>query len=233
MTQEKEKAQDQRGDLEDKVWESPRPEEGGRAEPCDSVESPEKNGEEAGTEKEATVDLSRKLEEKEQELEEMWQRYLRLAADFENFRRRSHQEREATRQAATGDILRELLPVLDNFERALASLRTLFPDNVVTGIEMIYRQFRTVLTQAGLQPVEAVGQPFDPVYHEAFERVETDEWPDGTVTSEVQKGYLLHGKVLRPALVKVAKNCTTPASQLNPESQLHDHVFEEEDGRDG
>ncbi|NPV29237.1 MAG: nucleotide exchange factor GrpE [Firmicutes bacterium] len=218
MNQEKEQARDQSGGPEDRACEPSRLEVEERTESCDAGE---------GEGEDPAAGLARQLEEKQQELEEMWQRYLRLAADFENFRRRSQQEIEAIRQRGTEDLLRELLPVLDNFERALASARALFPENVVTGIEMIHRQLWSVLGQAGLQPLEARGQPFDPVYHEAFEQEETDEWPDGTVISEIQKGYLLRGKVLRPALVKVAKNTSVL------EAQPVGDATEKEDGKDG
>jgi molecular chaperone GrpE len=151
------------------------------------------------------LELNEQLEAKQLELEEALQRYLRLAADFDNFRRRTRQEMEDIRKSAAEHLIRELLPVLDNFERALASARSIFPDNVVTGIDMIHRQLWHVLSQNGVQAMEAEGKPFDPAFHEAFEQVETDDVSEGTVLEEVQRGYLLHGKVLRPALVKVAK----------------------------
>jgi molecular chaperone GrpE len=150
-------------------------------------------------------DLNEQFEAKQQELEDALQRYLRLAADFDNFRRRTRQEMDDVRKTAAAGLIGELLPVLDNFERALATGRSLLPENVATGIEMIYRQLWHVLAQSGVQPVDAVGKPFDPAFHEAFEQVETDDAPEGTVMDEVQKGYLLHSKVLRPALVKVAR----------------------------
>jgi len=158
----------------------------------------------AGPENECP-DLNEQFEAKQRELEEALQRYLRLAADFDNFRRRTRQEMDDVRKTAAAGLIGELLPVLDNFERALATARSLLPENVATGIEMIYRQLWHVLAQSGVQPVEAVGKPFDPAFHEAFEQVETDDAPEGTVIEEVQKGYLLHAKVLRPALVKVAR----------------------------
>ena len=151
------------------------------------------------------LELNEQLEAKQQELEEALQRYLRLAADFDNFRRRTRQELEDVRKTAAERLIGELLPVLDNFERALASARTLFPENVVTGVDMIYRQLWHLLAQSGAQLMEAADKPFDPALHEAFEQVETDDALEGTVIEEVQKGYLLNGKVLRPALVKVAK----------------------------
>ena len=150
-------------------------------------------------------ELNEQLDAKQKELEEALQRYLRLAADFDNFRRRTRQELEEVRKTAAERLIGELLPVLDNFERALASARTAFPENVVTGIDMIHRQLWHVLEQSGAQLMGAAGQPFDPARHEAFEQVEADDLPEGTVIEEVQKGYLLNGKVLRPALVRVAK----------------------------
>lgn len=150
-------------------------------------------------------DLKKQLAAKEKEMESLHQRYLRLAADFENFRRRTHRETAEIRRTANERLLRELLQVIDNFERALDAARTQLPENIVTGIEMINRQLGNILTQEGVQLMESVGKPFNPLYQDAFERVETAEFPDGTVTEEIQKGYLLQGKVLRPALVKVAK----------------------------
>ncbi|KUK32197.1 MAG: Protein GrpE [Thermoanaerobacterales bacterium 50_218] len=177
------------------------------------------------------LELERQLKEKEAELEEVNKRYLRLAADFENFRRRMRQEMEEIRRFAARDLLQELLPVLDNFERALASARAVFPENVVTGIDMIYRQFLNVLGQNGLEPIEAVGKQFDPVYHEAFEQVDTDQWPDGSVIEEVRKGYLLHGKVLRPALVKVAKNSAAEET-ISEQKEANTEIPEKEERKD-
>jgi molecular chaperone GrpE len=151
------------------------------------------------------LELNVQFEAKQRDLEEALQRYLRLAADFDNYRRRTRQEMEDIRKTAAEHLIGELLPVLDNFERALATARSIFPDNVVTGIDMIQRQLWHVLTQSGVELIEAAGKPFDPAVHEAFEQVVTDDAPEGTIVEEVQKGYLLSGKVLRPALVKVAK----------------------------
>lgn len=182
---------------------------------------------ESGAEVGETARLQQQLEEKRQELEEMRQQYLRLAADFENFRRRTRQEIEEIRSFGAEQLLWELLPVLDNFERALVSARAVLPENVVTGIDMIYRQFLAVLNHAGLRCIEAVGKSFDPVYHEAFEQVETGEWPEGTAVDEVQKGYLLHGKVLRPALVRVAKKDAVTENQED-----NTEILEKEEGKD-
>ena len=166
-----------------------------KTEPEEATASPE----------DQTIDLNEQLAAKQQELEDALQRYLRLAADFDNYRRRTRQEMDDLRKTAAEHLINDLLPVLDNFERALVSARSLLPENVATGIDMIYRQLWQVMTRAGVEEAPAEGKPFDPAFHEAFEQVETDEAPEGTVIEVVQKGFLLHGKVLRPALVKVAK----------------------------
>ncbi len=150
-----------------------------------------------------------KLAAKEEEYNDLNQRFLRLAADFDNYRRRTRQETAEIRRTANERLLRELLPIIDNYERALEAAKKELPENMFTGIEIIYRQLCNLLTQEGVEPVESVGKPFDPQYQEAFQRVETSEYPEGTVTAEVQKGYLLQGKVLRPALVIVAKSKET------------------------
>ena len=164
------------------------------------------------------VDLEEKpdKEEEEDELKEMQQRYLRLTADFENYRRRKQQENAEIRRIANERLLRDIITIIDNFERALDAAKKELPDNIITGIEMIYRQLQNLLSQEGVEPVESVGKPFDPVYQDAFKRIETTEFPEGTVTAEVQKGYLLHGKVLRPALVIVAKK---PETEIKSQSK--------------
>ncbi len=153
--------------------------------------------------------LEEKLAAKEKELDELNQRFLRLAADFENYRRRTRQETAEIRRTANERLLRELLPIIDNYERALEAAKKELPENMYTGIEIIYRQLCNLLAQEGVEAIESVGKPFDPQYQEAFQRVETSEYPGGTVTAEVKKGYLLQGKVLRPALVIVAKSKET------------------------
>ncbi|HHW39878.1 MAG TPA: nucleotide exchange factor GrpE [Syntrophomonadaceae bacterium] len=172
---------------------------------AEQVEDRREQEAEAAQEPEQETDLRQQLDEMKKEMDRMRDRYLRLAADFDNYRRRTRQEMEEVRRTAAERLLRELLPLADNFERAIAAVRSELSDKVITGIDMIYRQLLNILGQAGVEPMEAVGKPFDPAYHEAFEEVVTGEWPEGTVASEIQKGYLLGGKVLRPALVRVAK----------------------------
>ena len=145
------------------------------------------------------------LAEKTQEAEELRQRLLRLQADFENFRRRTRQEKEELSRIITCSVTKELLPVLDNFERALAAPAQ-DAAGLLAGVEMVYRQLAGVLEKFGVRAVAAVGQQFDPACHEAVVRVEDPAQPDGLIVEELQKGYEAGGKVLRPSLVKVISN---------------------------
>ncbi|MBY3621720.1 nucleotide exchange factor GrpE [Acinetobacter sp. CUI P1] len=132
-------------------------------------------------------------------------RALRAQADFDNFRRRTQKEKEELAQYATSKLVTELLSVLDNFERALVTTPS-SPESeaFVKGVNMIFRQLDGVLKSEGLTAMETVGQPFNPEYHQAIMQVESEEYEEGIVTEEVQKGYLLKDKVLRPAMVKVS-----------------------------
>lgn len=137
--------------------------------------------------------------------EEAQARTLRVQADFDNFRRRTQKEKEELAQYATSKLVTELLPVLDNFERALVTAPGNAESEAFTkGINMIFRQLEGVLNSEGLTAMETVGQPFNPEYHQAIMQVESEEHEEGIVTEEVQKGYLLKDKVLRPAMVKVS-----------------------------
>ncbi|SET66597.1 nucleotide exchange factor GrpE [Paenibacillus sp. NFR01] len=141
-----------------------------------------------------------------QELADEFQaRALRVQADFDNFRRRTQKEKEDLAQYATSKLVGELLPVMDNFERALLTApATPELEPFTKGVNMIFRQLEGVLKSEGLTAMETVGQPFNPEFHQAIMQVESDEHEEGIVTEEVQKGYLLKDKVLRPAMVKVS-----------------------------
>jgi molecular chaperone GrpE len=152
------------------------------------------------------ADLIRQLEEAKAQVDEGGQRLLRMQADYDNFRRRSKLEKEEFAKYASLKLVEGLLPVFDNFDRALQASK----DNkdfevLVKGIEMVYRQFDGVLRGEGVTPIESVGQPFNPEFHQAIMQVESDEFEEGTVVEEVQKGYKLGDKVIRPAMVKVSQ----------------------------
>jgi molecular chaperone GrpE len=139
------------------------------------------------------------------EAAEAQERYIRTLADFENFRRRTGREREDWRRQAQEELLREILPVLDNFDRALATPAAPDADQAFrTGVELIHRNFLAALERIGVRPFAAVGQPFDPARHEAVGRVERADVDDHTVIAEPLRGYLHGERVLRPAQVIVA-----------------------------
>ena len=135
---------------------------------------------------------------------EMMDRILRLQADFDNYRRRTRQEQTELSAFVTQNLLKELLPVIDNFERALGSRPAEDPSGFGAGVEMIFRQLYSVLEKQGISTVAAVGDMFDPNRHEAILKDADSDQPEGTVVAELQKGYAVGGKVIRPALVKVA-----------------------------
>ena len=148
--------------------------------------------------------LQAALEAKTREAEAGQDRYLRAAAEFDNARKRAAREREEYTRYANESLIRELLPVLDNFDRALAAARSEPAAALGAGVELIQRELLRVLEKFGVTPFSSVGQPFDPDRHEAIARVNTSEHPEMTVVGETARGYLLNGRVLRPAMVTVA-----------------------------
>lgn len=141
----------------------------------------------------------------ERELRETKERLLRLAADFENFRKRQERERQDHTRFANERLLRELLPVVDNLERAWESARRSAEAPAITaGLELILQEFLRALQRAGAEVIDALGKPFDPALHEALQQVESETVEPGNVATEILRGYTLNGRVLRPALVAVA-----------------------------
>ena len=139
------------------------------------------------------------------DLQEKKDRLLRLQADFDNFRRRSAKEREEISAVVTQNFCKDMLPLLDNFERAMAA-ETKDVEAFQKGVEMIFSQFQEILKKNGLEHIEAVGQKFDPNFHQAVMRVEDPEKEDDTVAQELQKGYMVKGRVIRPSMVQVVSN---------------------------
>ena len=137
-----------------------------------------------------------------EDLRRLNDRYLRTVADFENYRKRSEREKDDFRKYAITNLLRELLPVLDNFDRALDHAEE--GDDFHKGVLLIYKQLYDILQKAGLKPIDEVNIRFNPNIHEAVIREENASVPSQTVTAVLQKGYFLHDRLLRPALVKVA-----------------------------
>lgn len=149
--------------------------------------------------------LRAQLESAQAEAQENYQRFLRAQADFENFRRRTRQEKEELAKYAAAGIIESLLPVIDNFERAIAAGKTADADSpLLQGIEMVYKQLMDVLSSAGLEEIESLGKPFDPFLHEAVMKEPSEDHEEGTVIEVLQKGYRLKDRVIRPAMVKVS-----------------------------
>lgn len=142
------------------------------------------------------------------ERDDLKDRLLRSQAEFQNFRKRSERDRVEWFEYASMEAVRVLLPVLDDFERAMKAESS--DKEYVAGIELIYNRFYETLKKLGLEPIESKGKPFDPQIHHAVDMVETEEEPDHTVLDEFQRGYNFKGRLLRPAMVKVA---VQPASK--------------------
>jgi len=126
----------------------------------------------------------------------------RMKADFVNYRNRSKKEKGRIESRTKMDFINSILPVIDNFERALKSVEE--DSEFLSGVQMIYKQLLDVLKKEGLEIIDTEGQEFDPEYHEAIMQLETDEYESGYIVEEVQRGYILEDKVVRPAMVKVA-----------------------------
>lgn len=168
-----------------------------KVEGTEEMTNEELNGTEANTAEQAPEN------EYKAKCEEYLQLLQRNQADFDNYRRRVNQEREEWVKYASAKLAANLLPVLDNFERALGSAGddlTKFKE----GIDMIYRQMVDTLSKEGVKPLETVGKEFDPTYHQAVMQGPSDEYPENTVIEELQKGYTMAERVLRPAMVKVS-----------------------------
>jgi len=151
-------------------------------------------------------ELQRDLEETRERSEENLRNWQRSAADFSNFKRRTEEERELVAQFANALLIGKVLAVLDDFDRALENVPPDLHEGWVDGVRLVERKLRGVLEAEGVTPIEAVGQPFDPNIHEAVVHEETADHPDNEVIGELQRGYRLHDRVLRPALVRVANN---------------------------
>lgn len=151
-----------------------------------------------------TAALEERIIKLEAEKEELKRTLIHRQADFENFRKRVERERHEESRRVLGHLIQQLLPVLDTFERALAAHDDPAYLEYRKGFELIYKQLWESLAKQGLERIQAQGKPFDPHFHEAIERVETDEHAEGAVIDVLQPGYVYHGRVLRPATVRVA-----------------------------
>jgi molecular chaperone GrpE len=151
-------------------------------------------------------ELKRKLEEKEKEVNLQHDRLLRIAADLENYKKRAAREKEDWIKFANEDLMKSILPFIDNLERAVNHAEKVDDTGVMSeGVRLTLQQLLQALKKFGLSPFESVGKPFDPAMHEAMLAVETDQYEPNLVVEEFQKGYLLNDRLLRPATVSVSK----------------------------
>jgi molecular chaperone GrpE len=149
--------------------------------------------------------LESELEQLRRDVDEARDRYLRVLADFDNYKKRQREEIARQVNQAREELILKLLPIVDNFQRALQAAEAQHSyESLVQGVSLTLRQIQDMLEKEGVRPIEAVGEQFNPELHEALMREETDEYPENTVIDELEKGYTMNGKVLRPARVKVA-----------------------------
>ncbi len=160
---------------------------------------------EAGT---VTPEQLEELKARAAKADEHWDRLLRTTADFDNFKKRAAREKQEAIKFANEGLIEKLMPVLDNFDMALNAAQANSTDatqSLQTGVAMIHQQLKNTLAEAGLEEVNATGQKFDPMWHEAVSQLETTEAPEGHVVQQLRKGYELRDRLLRPASVIVAK----------------------------
>ena len=172
-------------------------------EPHDSNASPEST----------TTSMEAKIAELESAAAEAKDRYLRLAADFDNFKKRARQEQLETIQHASAELIGRLLPALDDLHNALENQPRGTDESWLKGVELSVRKLEQALGAHGLEPIEAVGARFDPKLHEAIGHEESADHPEDTVVSELRRGYRIRDRVVRPALVKVSRPPALPSAQ--------------------
>jgi len=160
-------------------------------------------------ETESREELIMKLAAFKQETEQEHERLLRLSAEFENYKKRMTRQMDEFRKYANEALLKDLLSVVDNLERAVQTSgdegETSHNACIIEGVEMTLNEILKILNKFQVTPIEALGKPFDPAFHEAVMQNESDTHPDNTIISELQKGYLLHGRLLRPSMVEISK----------------------------
>ena len=152
-------------------------------------------------------DLEAQLKAKEEEAQEHYDRLLRVSAEFENYKKRASRELKEFRKFANQSLIKEMLSVIDNLELAMNSANghKTVDQSLLQGLEMTYKEILKVFEKFNVKPIEAKGQIFDPAFHEAVMQEETDEVADNTVINELQKGYMIHDRLLRPSMVVVAR----------------------------
>ena len=181
-----------------------------REETADETEKQAEHAEETETEEENVSEKKgffgkKKKDKKDTQIKDLTDKLRRQMAEFDNFRKRTEKEKSGMFEMGAKSVVEKLLPVVDNFERGLASVpEEQKEDPFVAGVDKVYKQLLTVFDELGVKPIEAVGQPFDPNFHNAVMHVEDDEQGENVVVEEFQKGYMYHDSVVRHSMVKVA-----------------------------
>jgi molecular chaperone GrpE len=158
-----------------------------------------------GSSSSSVDELQANLKAQAEELQALHDKYLRSLAEFDNYKKLVQRERTETSKFANENILRDLLPIIDNLERAVNAAKDgSSSDGLIRGVDLTLKQFREVLAKYGVLALSSVGTPFDPAWHQAMATVETTNQPDNHVIEEFQKGYQLYDRILRPAMVSVA-----------------------------
>lgn len=171
---------------------------------------------------EEVSDSQDQLLDKTDEIEAVNDKYLRLAAEFENYKRRVQRDQSDTIRFANEKLLRDMLPTLDNLERAIQSGRNQDNvDGILEGIDLTYKHFLETLQKIGVTQVSSVGEIFDPAKHQAVGQVESSSVPENAIIEEYQKGYFLHDRILRPAMVTVAKAIPATGEATQPQEGAH------------
>ncbi|MBD3181285.1 nucleotide exchange factor GrpE [Candidatus Poribacteria bacterium] len=166
----------------------------------------EESAKEADEEGKSESETDQEIAQMQQELEQADNMMLRLAAELDNYKKRVAKERESLVKYAAQEIIVSLLPVLDNFERAIESAdKSKDFKSFLDGVKMIYKSMYDALERKGVCRIDAVGEEFDPNVHEAVTQIDSEKYPENTVAQELQKGYMLHDRVIRPAMVAVSK----------------------------
>ena len=166
-------------------------------------------------------ELEAKLEAKEKEAVETYDRLLRASAEFDNYKKRSSREMEEFRKFANQSLIKEMLSVVDNLELAMNSSNgsKAIDKDLLQGLEMTHKEILKVFEKFNVKPIDAKGQPFDPTFHEAVMQEETNDSPKNTVINELQRGYMIHDRLLRPSMVVVAKPKESNDSEKPPKKE--------------
>ena len=177
---------------------------GAKIDPATELPPPDELVPEAETEKQAEAGGQTEIDQLKGERDQLLDRLARMQAEFDNARKRAEREKADFRDHATGSVVEQFLPVLDNFELALKSTGSV--EQLRSGVSLIMKQMEEVLQKMQVNAIPAVGEPFDPRVHEALGSVERDDVPDQHVAEEIRRGYKIRERLLRPALVRVAHN---------------------------